>query len=94
MSMRIQERLTETPMVSSVASSYPESLTLVQGKDLISATYRNHAFEAPQGRKLWTSSAPFPTTYADYGKRPGAEVGHQNCDSHHTNFIIAGRNVN
>lgn len=38
MSMRIQERLTETPMVSSVASSYPESLTLVQGKDLISAT--------------------------------------------------------
>lgn len=44
-------------------------------------------------QKPWLSSAPTQTSYADLGKRPGAEEGHPMCDAHHINYIIPGRNV-
>lgn len=52
-----------------------------------------HAASDNKQQKPWLSSAPTQTSYADLGKRPGAEVGHPMCDAHHINCIIAGRNV-
>ena len=90
--MRMREAFAGT-MGSPAALSYHSALPVVVhalGNIAIPATGR--LSERKQDQKPWLGSAP-TTTYAKYGKRPGAEVGHQHCDADHTNSINAGRNV-
>lgn len=97
----MRKALAATLTGSAAALSYPGSVSLMVATPAsfdnhlpatISAAFGNLNGRPQDEKQEWTRSAPL-TTYAKQGKRPGAEVGHKQCDAHHTNFIIAGRNV-
>lgn len=93
----MRKALAATLTGSAAALSYPGSVrpaSFDNSHAPVSAVFGNLIIGRPQDEKQeWTRSAPLQTTYAQRGKRPGAEVGHKHCDAHHTNFIIAGRNA-
>ena len=91
----MRKALAATLTGSAAALSYPGSVLAASFDNLhapVSAVFSNLIGRPQNEKQEWTSSAPL-TTYADHGKRPGAEVGHPSCDADHINFITAGRNV-
>lgn len=96
----MRKALAATLTGSAAALSYPGSVIIMGATPAsfdnshapVSAALGNLIGRPQDEKQEWTRSAPL-TTYAQRGKRPGAEVGHKHCDAHHTNFIIAGRNV-
>ena len=84
LSMR-QRELAGMPQVSTVALSYAQ--------DSIRPFAHLAGSLAEDKNQPWICSVPTRTTSAPSGKRPGTEEWARNCDSHHINFITAGRNV-
>ena len=99
----MRKALAATLTGSAAALSYPGSVALMGATpssfdnhlpSSVSVAFGNLIGRPQDEKQEWTRSAPLQTTYAQRGKRPGAEDrAITNCDAHHTNFIIAGRNA-
>lgn len=91
-----RETLAAAPRGSSASLPYPGSAVPASfGKRFAASAgvvFGNLIGSPRDGKRELTRSAPI-TTYAQRGRRPGAEDGHLICDTHHTNFIIAGRSA-